>query len=239
MRAVILAVLALLWFMTLFGQVKDDSTQSPAQKIKREFLKSKDSIDAKMLNQNTLISQARQLSDEQFRTGLALEKQKQKQVDDENFAMQHRWRSFNFQYEASIVIFVLVILIVITGLFFSGWQFSFTLKQIKLREQALKIANQKKDLTSMPVDVPPVGTETKQPAENSSGTNTGIDLNTYLKNELEVSTSGIKVNSSVLGVIILILSIAFFYLYILYVYPIKYISFPPPATTNELPAAKK
>jgi hypothetical protein len=37
---------------------------------------------------------------------------------------------------------------------------------------------------------------------------------------LELSTSGVKVSSHVLGVIILTLSLAFFYLYLRYVYPI-------------------
>lgn len=39
--------------------------------------------------------------------------------------------------------------------------------------------------------------------------------------ELEVSLSGIKVSSSVLGVIILVISLVFFYLYLRYVYPIS------------------
>jgi hypothetical protein len=37
---------------------------------------------------------------------------------------------------------------------------------------------------------------------------------------LELSTSGVKVSSPVLGVIILVLSLAFFYLYLVFVYPI-------------------
>lgn len=40
---------------------------------------------------------------------------------------------------------------------------------------------------------------------------------------LEFTTSGVKVNSSVLGVIILVISIGFFYLYLGHVYPIKVI----------------
>lgn len=40
-------------------------------------------------------------------------------------------------------------------------------------------------------------------------------------NEVELTTSGIKVRSSVLGVIILALSLAFFYLYLVFVYPIQ------------------
>lgn len=40
------------------------------------------------------------------------------------------------------------------------------------------------------------------------------------EHSVELSTSGIKVSSPVLGVIILTLSFAFFYLYLVYVYPI-------------------
>ncbi len=41
-----------------------------------------------------------------------------------------------------------------------------------------------------------------------------------LATQLEVSSKGVIVNSSVMGVIILALSLAFFYLYLVYVYPI-------------------
>ena len=39
--------------------------------------------------------------------------------------------------------------------------------------------------------------------------------------EIEISLQGIKASSSVLGVIILVISLAFFYLYLRYVYPIE------------------
>jgi len=39
--------------------------------------------------------------------------------------------------------------------------------------------------------------------------------------ELDVSATGVKVSSPVLGVIILVISLAFFYLYLVYVYPIS------------------
>ena len=42
-----------------------------------------------------------------------------------------------------------------------------------------------------------------------------------LATQLEVSAKGVVINSSVLGVIILGLSLAFFYLYLVYVYPIQ------------------
>jgi hypothetical protein len=44
---------------------------------------------------------------------------------------------------------------------------------------------------------------------------------TGLESEMELSTTGIKIRSSVLGVIILTLSLAFFYLYLVYIYPIR------------------
>lgn len=40
-------------------------------------------------------------------------------------------------------------------------------------------------------------------------------------NEIEISLTGVKVSSPVLGVIILVISLAFFYLYLRYVYPIS------------------
>jgi hypothetical protein len=40
------------------------------------------------------------------------------------------------------------------------------------------------------------------------------------KSDIEISTKGLRVSSSVLGVIILGISLAFFYLYLIYVYPI-------------------
>lgn len=39
--------------------------------------------------------------------------------------------------------------------------------------------------------------------------------------QLDLSTAGLKVSSPVLGVIILVISLAFFYLYLVYVYPIS------------------
>ncbi len=43
------------------------------------------------------------------------------------------------------------------------------------------------------------------------------------KSELEISTMGIKISSPILGVVILTLSLGFFYLYLVYVYSITII----------------
>jgi hypothetical protein len=42
-----------------------------------------------------------------------------------------------------------------------------------------------------------------------------------LKTDLEASAQGVKVSSPVLGVIILVISLVFFYLYLVYIYPIQ------------------
>jgi hypothetical protein len=39
--------------------------------------------------------------------------------------------------------------------------------------------------------------------------------------QLEIGQAGVRISSPVLGVIILVISLAFFYLYLVYVYPIK------------------
>ena len=41
------------------------------------------------------------------------------------------------------------------------------------------------------------------------------------RTEFSASLKGIKVSSPILGVVILIISLAFFYLYLVYVYPIE------------------
>jgi hypothetical protein len=45
--------------------------------------------------------------------------------------------------------------------------------------------------------------------------------NQNMDTDLELSAAGVKVSSNVLGVIILALSLAFFYLYLAFVYPIQ------------------
>lgn len=51
---------------------------------------------------------------------------------------------------------------------------------------------------------------------NKPGAGTGEEVHT-----VELSLKGVKVNSSVLGVVILVISLAFLYLYLVFVYPIN------------------
>jgi len=170
-----------------------DSANSNLQSVREKFNQSREGVSIEVL-----IEQSKQLNNEQFKTMLAQEKEKQNNIDDDEFSMHHRWRSFNFQYYASIVIFLMVIIIVMTGIVFSGIQFRHTLKKLQIKEKIIDAINKKDQQTPELVDA--------------------------MKTELQVSKDGIKLNSSVLGVIILVVSIAFFYLYLIYVYPIKYVT---------------
>lgn len=54
-----------------------------------------------------------------------------------------------------------------------------------------------------------------QQSGDSSGDNSGMGT------QMELSAEGVKISSPVLGVIILFISLAFFYLYLVYIYPIE------------------
>jgi len=111
--------------------------------------------------------------------------------------LNHRKQTFDWQLFSTKVIFLTVIIIVICGLIFSGIQFYQSFKQTNYLHKLINSENIEK-------------------AEHIKG---------FDKTEIELSTSnGIKINSSIVGLIILSISIAFFYLYILYVYPINQIN---------------
>ena len=108
----------------------------------------------------------------------------------------HRARLFEWQLWSSRVIFFIVVLLVFAGIYFAAVQF----------HVALHAARN-----------PP---STSEPTSKSEETPVRDDAMS-LATKLEISTKGVVVNSSILGVVILVLSLAFFYLYLVYVYPIK------------------
>lgn len=100
---------------------------------------------------------------------------------------------FHFQAFTSKVIFLIVLLVVFFGLSLSALQFY----------QSTRISKQIKNATKS-------NNETEnEVVEKSVVTN------------LELTLKGVKISTSVIGLIILIISLAFFYLYLVYVYPIQ------------------
>ena len=107
---------------------------------------------------------------------------------------EHRRKVFEWQYITGIVIFWLVVLIVLLGLLFSGIQF-----YIGWKERGAG----------------------PTPDENQEATSKLRSNATESVTEFEASMGGIKVRSSIIGIIILVISLGFFYLYLVHVYPVK------------------
>lgn len=110
-----------------------------------------------------------------------------------NRGYEYRSRVFEWQLFSSHLIFGIVILLVLAGIVFAAVQF-YVAMIAALAEQ-------------------------KRQARGVTSTATG-EATADLASEFAVSEKGITVKSSVLGVVILALSLAFFYLYLVYVYPI-------------------
>jgi hypothetical protein len=111
----------------------------------------------------------------------------------------HRGRVFEWQLLSSKVIFVIVTLLVSSGIYFAALHF---------HEGRRRGAAQHLTAASKAVAALAETGNTQVPASNSEIT------------KLSATAKGIEVSSPVLGVVILVISLAFFYLYLVYVYPI-------------------
>ena len=109
---------------------------------------------------------------------------------------QHRREVFNWQLYSSKITFYVVIFLVLAGVYFSGVQFHRSSGQQRAKVAADKVTADQ-EITQV---VAPDKTEVT---------------------EFSASIKGIKVSSPVLGVLILVISLAFFYLYLSFVYPIQ------------------
>jgi hypothetical protein len=108
----------------------------------------------------------------------------------------HRQRVFEWQLISSKIIFILVTLLVCSGVYFAALQF-----HEGMRRRAVESARIVKSTTG----------DGEAPAAHVEDT----QVTTF-----SASVKGIEVSSPVLGVVILVISLAFFYLYLVYVYPI-------------------
>jgi len=109
----------------------------------------------------------------------------------------HRQRVFEWQLVSSKIIFVLVTLLVFSGIYFAALQF-----HEGMRHRAAELA------AALAQGTAAQGERLVARVEEAEVT------------KFSASPKGIEVSSPVLGVIILVISLAFFYLYLVYVYPI-------------------
>jgi len=124
------------------------------------------------------------------------------------FISRHWQKVFDLQYIMSLVIFIVVIFIVLIGLFLSYKQFEFT------HEMLRKHHDNKKAIVSQGPDA------TSKITNTSADQQTETDISLSGSNTFEISKDGIKINSAVIGLIILAMAIAFFFLYLEFVYPV-------------------
>ena len=117
------------------------------------------------------------------------------------FSMQHAEDTYRWQHFSTQVIFCVVILLMLAGIVFSWIQFRQGMHPPPAQAIALSSS---KVVTSGDAALAPDVTVQKEAVT-----------------EFSASPQGIKVASSTLGVIILVISMCFFYMYLRYVYPIS------------------
>jgi hypothetical protein len=116
---------------------------------------------------------------------------------------EHRRAVFKWQLFSSKVIFLVVISLVVVGVYFSWLQFKWAFRRVPGSETPSS-----DELGRL------IGTTVREmtpPSDKLSG----------MASTIVVSPKGFEVSSPVLGVIILLISLAFFYLYLVHVYPIN------------------
>jgi hypothetical protein len=132
------------------------------------------------------------------------QKYRHARFESEENDLTYRANVFAWQYFSSKVIFCVVVILVLSGLCFSAVQFG-----IAMRAQFLSLAKVKKTVHKL--------TATEGQAQ------AGPDSLLTTATTIEASLKGIKITSSVLGLLVLAISMGFFYLYLVFVYPIRII----------------
>jgi hypothetical protein len=128
-------------------------------------------------------------------------------------------RAFKWQFGTSVVLLVVVVVICIAGVIFSGFQLYWATAHGAHRPR------------------PEEGTAEKPKADQLADDKLNVDR---LATNVELSWQSVRVTSSVIGLVVLVISLAFFYLFLKDVYPITTVSRavvagPPAAPTGNAP----
>lgn len=118
-------------------------------------------------------------------------------------ALKDRTATYAWQHRTSRWIFFIVVLVVLIGITFSAAHFYNAMR----RENRLLALQEKKQERK------------KQPETGKEGDDKQPETDTATS--IEVSSSGIKISSSLVGIIVLFFSLLFFFLYLKFVYPIN------------------
>jgi hypothetical protein len=127
------------------------------------------------------------------------------EADYQAWSLKHAEEAYEWQHTSTIIIFFVVILLMVAGVVFSWIQFRQGMHHHPVAAIASTVSTIAQPASSS-ADPPQADVEM---IEKSAVT------------EFSASPQGIKVASSTLGVIILVISMCFFYMYLSYVYPIN------------------
>lgn len=144
--------------------------------------------------------------------------------DHQSWMLEYRQKAFEAHHVYTIIVFAIVCAMVLLGMYLSYKEFAIgAARRQKMIERLIQRVRR---------------TAGGKPDEAKAAG--GQDLSAEEKAEpatLEIGTSGVKVTSQVLGVIVLVVSMGFFYLYLKTVYPIQESNAPSAAATTSAPAA--
>jgi hypothetical protein len=118
-----------------------------------------------------------------------------------------RRASFDFELASAKMILAAVLLLVLSGLIFAALQFWHAIYGVPAVGPAREGVNGGADT---------LGTLPQPTAADS--------VQNDLSSDLEISLTGFKLKSSILGLLLVVVSMGFFYLYIRYVYPIQVVN---------------
>jgi hypothetical protein len=146
------------------------------------------------------------------------------------WSLDYEKRIYEWQFFTTKIVFIVVIGLVLAGVFFSWTQFQYSLAvdraERRARSRLLNLNRRKAATKAAAKATRAVANETKEADKDdeTKPTDTSDDDDSSVSNldsELEASLSGLKVKTSMLGVLILTISFLFFYLFLQVVYPIK------------------
>lgn len=141
---------------------------------------------------------------------------------NETLVMKHQQRTYEFQLFSTKLILFMAVALLSCGISSAALQFWLALKPVSKIEDSPVASDRPK--RSEPSNARLLNAEGETlPTKDASPLKqlSSFHPETAFASEMELSASGFKIKSSVLGLLLLVVSMDFFYLYINYVYPVQ------------------
>lgn len=145
--------------------------------------------------------------------------------DHQAWMLEYRQKAFEAHHIYTIIVFAIVCGMVLLGMYLS------------YKEFAIGAARRQRLIERLVQRFRRPGGAKPDEARAGGGQDLSAEEKAAAATALEIGTSGVKVTSQVLGVIVLVVSMGFFYLYLKTVYPIQESSAPSAAATSTQAAA--